>query len=111
MNYLNQIQIKAMPTVNGVNGNRKGKRLSQVDLNTYKGVSMPPRIPYEPTIKDKMCFKAITFMKVKKHFFFIYNEFFLFCTTFPVIIYHISTHMIIFCRKTVFCILINNVCL
>lgn len=70
MNYLNQIQIKAMPTVNGVNGNRKGKRLSQVDLNTYKGVSMPPRIPYEPTIKDKMCFKAITFMKVKKLLFF-----------------------------------------
>lgn len=61
---MQQIQIKAMPTVNGVNGNRKGKRLSQVDLNVYKGVAMPPRIPYEPTNKDKMCFKAITFMKV-----------------------------------------------
>lgn len=59
-----QIQIKAMPA-NGVNGNRKGKRLSQVDnLNVCKGDMIPPRIPYEPTNKDKMCFKAITFMKV-----------------------------------------------
>lgn len=54
--------------MNGVNGNRKGKRLSQIDFNAYKGVSMPPRIPYEPTTKDKMCFKAITFMKVEFNF-------------------------------------------
>lgn len=60
-----QIQLKAIPSVNGLNGNRKGKRLSQIDLNAYKGVVMPPRIPYEPTNKDKMCFKAITFMKVR----------------------------------------------
>lgn len=53
-----------MPSVNGLNGNRKGKRSSQVDLNAYKGVAMPPRVPFEPTNKDKMCFKAITFMKV-----------------------------------------------
>lgn len=48
-----------MPAVNGLNGNRKGKRLSQIDMKLN-----PPRIPYEPTNKDKMCFKAITFMKV-----------------------------------------------
>lgn len=60
-----------MPTVNGLNGNRKGKRLSQIDMNAYKGVPMPSRIPYEPINKDKMCFKAITFMKVSVH---MYNE-------------------------------------
>lgn len=61
-----KIQIKASPTVNGPNGNRKGKRLSQADLIAYKGMPMPPRIPYEPTIKDKISFKAITFMKVSQ---------------------------------------------
>lgn len=59
-----KIQIKASPSVNGLNGNRKGKRLSQADAFVCKGMAMPPRIPYEATVKDKMCFKAITFMKV-----------------------------------------------
>lgn len=61
-----KIQIKTSPTVTGPNGNRKGKRSSQADLSAYKGVPIPPRIPYEPTVRDKMCFKAITFMKVTK---------------------------------------------
>lgn len=59
-----QIQIKATPSVSGTNANRKSKRLSNYDNSTFKGMTMPPRVPFEPTNKDKMCFKAITFMKV-----------------------------------------------
>lgn len=62
-----KIQIKASPSVNGLNGNRKGKRLSQVDAFVCRGVAMPPRIPYEAMVKDGMCFKAIAFMKVSCH--------------------------------------------
>lgn len=29
---------------------------------------MPPKLPYEPTLKDKMCFKAVTFMKAYQQY-------------------------------------------
>lgn len=40
----------------------KMRRASQTDTY-YGGIAPPPRQNYEPTIKEKMCFKAITFMK------------------------------------------------
>lgn len=61
---MHQIQIKAVPSLNGGCGNRNMKRLSSTDSYYLKGIRPPPRIPFEPTKKDKMCFKAITFMKV-----------------------------------------------
>lgn len=39
------------------------RRSSCTDNTSYGGVPPPPRLNYEPTIKEKMCFKAITFMK------------------------------------------------
>lgn len=57
----------------GLNGNRRGKRLSQIDVSADKGINIPPRIPYEPSNKDKMCFKAITFMKVIDFLFLLIN--------------------------------------
>lgn len=67
----NQIEIKATPSGGVVNGSRKTKKPSAAD-HTLKGA--PPKIPYEPTIKDKMCFKAITFMKVGIVFFFYIDD-------------------------------------
>lgn len=40
------------------------KKLSPQLDTTYRSFAMPPKIPYEATAKDKMCFKAVTFMKV-----------------------------------------------
>lgn len=31
-------------------------------------MTAPPKIPYEPTIKEKMCFKAVTFMKAYQQY-------------------------------------------
>lgn len=53
-----KVEMKACPSDNPVNGNRKSKRLSVMDP-----VESIPKLPYEPTIKDKVCYKAITFMK------------------------------------------------
>lgn len=53
-----KVEMNASPSDNSVNGNRKSKRLSVLE----HGGSIP-KVPYEPTIKDKMCYKAITFMK------------------------------------------------
>ncbi|XP_055389767.1 E3 ubiquitin-protein ligase highwire-like [Condylostylus longicornis] len=39
------------------------RRTSYNDINSLGGMTPPPRINYEPTVKEKMCFKAITFMK------------------------------------------------
>ncbi|XP_053950715.1 E3 ubiquitin-protein ligase highwire-like [Anastrepha ludens] len=58
-----KVEIKAIPTGASGNGNIKMRRGSYTDNTSYGGVSPPPRLNYEPTIKEKMCFKAITFMK------------------------------------------------
>lgn len=60
---VHQIEIKATPSGGLINGARKIKKVTPLDHSTYKGITAPPKIPYEPTIKDKMCFKAVTFMK------------------------------------------------
>ncbi|XP_011290756.1 E3 ubiquitin-protein ligase highwire [Musca domestica] len=57
-----KVEIKAIPTGSMGNGNVKLRRASQSDTY-FGGVAPPPRQNYEPTIKEKMCFKAITFMK------------------------------------------------
>ncbi|TMW39585.1 hypothetical protein DOY81_015335, partial [Sarcophaga bullata] len=57
-----KVEIKAIPTGSSGNGNIKMRRASQTETY-YGGVAPPPRQNYEPTIKEKMCFKAITFMK------------------------------------------------
>ncbi|GBP05741.1 hypothetical protein EVAR_73234_1 [Eumeta japonica] len=56
------VEIKAIPTGSSGNGNIKIRRASQTETY-YGGIAPPPRQNYEPTIKEKMCFKAITFMK------------------------------------------------
>lgn len=53
-----KVEMKANPCDNSVNGNRKSTRLSVVDPN-----GTVPKVPYEPTLKDKVCYKAISFMK------------------------------------------------
>lgn len=58
-----QVEIKAIPTGSAGNGNIKMRRASYSDHVSLGGVAAPPRTSYEPTFKDKMCFKAITFMK------------------------------------------------
>ncbi|XP_054087808.1 E3 ubiquitin-protein ligase highwire isoform X1 [Zeugodacus cucurbitae] len=58
-----KVEIKAIPTGASGNGNIKMRRGSYTDNTSYGGVPPPPRLNYEPTIKEKMCFKAITFMK------------------------------------------------
>ncbi|XP_023291814.2 E3 ubiquitin-protein ligase highwire [Lucilia cuprina] len=57
-----KVEIKAIPTGSSGNGNIKVRRASQTETY-YGGIAPPPRQNYEPTIKEKMCFKAITFMK------------------------------------------------
>lgn len=57
-----------MPAGAVVNNGRKMRRISCSDSTALGGVTPPPRINYEPTIKEKMCFKAITFMKVINSF-------------------------------------------
>lgn len=45
---------------------RKMRRLSEIDNYTFGGLP-PPALhhPYEPTIRDRMCFHSITVMKVR----------------------------------------------
>lgn len=61
--FVHQIEIKATPSGGVVNGSRKTKKTTIAD-HSLKSATVPPKIAYEPTIKDKMCCKAITFMKV-----------------------------------------------
>lgn len=59
-----KVEIKVSPSGGSVNGGKKGRSTPEEFSNTlYGGIPNPPRISYEPTIRDKMCFKAITFMK------------------------------------------------
>lgn len=62
-----QIEIKATPSGGVVFGGRKIKRTSQIE-HCYKGMPLPPKVPYELTTRDKMCFKAITFMKAYQNY-------------------------------------------
>ena len=49
----------------GSDAARKMRRVSQPDELTFGGHVQPSLdIPYEVTIKDKMCYNAITIMKV-----------------------------------------------
>lgn len=48
-----------------VGGCRKMRRVSQPDELTFGGHAQPSLgTPYEVTVKDKMCYYAITIMKV-----------------------------------------------
>lgn len=58
-----KVEMNASPSETTTNGNRKSKRLSVVE-----STGSVPKIPYEPTVKDKMCYKAITFMKAYEDF-------------------------------------------
>nr|CAH7734771.1 unnamed protein product [Callosobruchus chinensis] len=50
--------------IGNCDGSRKIRRVSQSDATTSAGLPPPPlHIPYEHTIKDKMCFHSITVMK------------------------------------------------
>ncbi|XP_043660407.1 E3 ubiquitin-protein ligase highwire [Drosophila teissieri] len=77
-----KVEIKAIPTGSGPNGSATGTgapgtsaagvaapgpnlwmRRSSGDTWGWGGMAPPPRLNYEPTSKEKMVFKAITFMK------------------------------------------------
>lgn len=58
-----KVEMNASPSDTTTNGNRKSKRLSVIE-----GTGPVPKIPYEATVKDKMCYKAITFMKAYEDF-------------------------------------------
>lgn len=56
-----KVEMNASPSDNSGNGNRKSRRFSMIDQGSNG--SAIPKVPYEATVKDKMCYKAITFMK------------------------------------------------
>ncbi|XP_074033015.1 MYC binding protein highwire isoform X2 [Leptinotarsa decemlineata] len=61
-----KIDVKAVPFDKKDIGDtgRKMRRVSQPDLLTFGGLPPPPlHHPYEPTVKEKMCFHSITVMK------------------------------------------------
>ncbi|KMZ09796.1 uncharacterized protein Dsimw501_GD15825 [Drosophila simulans] len=77
-----KVEIKAIPTGSGPNGSATGTgtsgtsaagvsapgpnlwmRRASGDTWGWGGMAPPPRLNYEPTLKEKMVFKAITFMK------------------------------------------------
>lgn len=53
-----KVEMRASPSENSANGNRKSTRLSVMEPT-----GVIPKLPYEATMKDKVCYKAITFMK------------------------------------------------
>jgi len=64
-----QIEVKAVPIdkkeIGDSDQGRKMRRVSQPDALTFGGHAHPSLdTPYEVTIKDKMCYYAITIMKV-----------------------------------------------
>jgi hypothetical protein len=66
---LNQIEVKAVPIdkkeIGDSDQGRKMRRVSQPDALTFGGHALPSLdTPYEVTVKDKMCYYAITIMKV-----------------------------------------------
>ncbi|KAJ8975748.1 hypothetical protein NQ317_015370 [Molorchus minor] len=63
-----KVEVKAIPIDKKELGEcdvgRKMRRVSQPDPLTFGGLPPPPlHHPYEPTIRDKMCFHSITLMK------------------------------------------------
>jgi len=67
---LNQIEVKAVPIdkkeIGDSDQGRKMRRVSQPDALTFGGHAQPSLdTPYEVTVKDKMCYYAITIMKVR----------------------------------------------
>ncbi|CAH0546546.1 unnamed protein product [Brassicogethes aeneus] len=62
-----KVDVKATPIDKmelGDDSGRKMRRVSQPDPLTFGGLPPPPlHHPYEPTIKEKMCFHSITVMK------------------------------------------------
>ncbi|BET00252.1 RING [Nesidiocoris tenuis] len=64
-----RIEVKAVPIDKKDLGDRKMRRVSQPDELTFGG-NPPPclEIPYEVTIKDKMCYCAITIMKAYENY-------------------------------------------
>ncbi|XP_056648043.1 E3 ubiquitin-protein ligase MYCBP2 isoform X1 [Diorhabda sublineata] len=68
-----KVEVKAMPIDKKEIGDgdvgRKMRRISQPDLLTFGGLPPPPlHLPYEPTIRDKMCFHSITVMKAFQNY-------------------------------------------
>lgn len=67
-----KVEVKAIPIdkkeIGDSDVGRKIRRISQPDMMTFGGLPPPPlHLPYEPTIRDKMCFHSITVMKVCKN--------------------------------------------
>lgn len=63
-----KVEMYASPSDNGVgNGSRKSKRFSSME-HLQNNLVEVPKVPYEPTVKDKVCYKAITFMKTYEDF-------------------------------------------
>ncbi|XP_024084698.1 E3 ubiquitin-protein ligase MYCBP2 isoform X3 [Cimex lectularius] len=68
-----KIEVKAVPIdkkeLGGSDANRKMRRISQPDELTFGGHALPCLdVPYEVTIKDKMCYAAITIMKAYENY-------------------------------------------
>lgn len=61
-----QIEVKAVPIDKKEAGDgRKMRRVSQPDEMTFGGHAQPCLdTPYEATVRDQMCYNAITMMKV-----------------------------------------------
>lgn len=76
-----QIEVKAVPIdkkeVGDTDYGLKMRRVSQPDELTFGGHPLPSLdTPYEVTVKDKMCYYAITIMKVsnvQKNMYFLMN--------------------------------------
>lgn len=68
-----QIEVKAVPIdktdITDSDQSRKIRRVSQPDPMTFGGHAQPSLdVPYEVTINNKMCFYAITMMKVYQNY-------------------------------------------
>lgn len=63
-----KIEIKAVPAGAIINGARKTRPTQPAEPCSLGGVPLPPKVSYESTIKEKMCFKAITFMKAYQQY-------------------------------------------
>lgn len=61
-----KVEVKAVPVdKKDLDAGRKIRRVNQPDLLTFGGNPPPPlHHQYEATVKEKMCFHAITVMKV-----------------------------------------------
>lgn len=64
--YILQIEVKAVPIDKKEAGDgRKVRRVSQTDEMTFGGHAQPCLdTPYEITVREQMCYNAITMMKV-----------------------------------------------